>query len=318
MRLNKTVVIGLIVTLVVISMSFAASAQESYDFTMVIYDSTGNPFFQKVVAGANETADLFGVNLDIQYADNSEETQNNILDTAITNEVDGIGLIINLDDAYDETVAEAREAGIPVIAYNIDHTEGAAGNDRMAFIGQDFEEAGYLITKYLIEEYDIGPDDHILAPVEHPEAVYAQGRYAGVRKALDEVGASSELFETGARSPEEVLDRIVQYLLSNPDTDAIVALGQMPMEMTPDAIADMGLDIPNAGFDVSDRIIRNILDGRSLATVDQQPFYQGAFTIKQLYYYNKYGLEPCDINTGGAIIDIDNADAVLEFSDTVR
>ena len=318
MKIRKMLLIGLVVIMTIASMSLFVSAEEDYSFTMVIYDSTGNPFFQKVVAGANETADLYGIDLNIQYADNSEETQINIIETAITNEVDGIGLIINLDNAYDEVVAKARDAGIPVIAYNIDHTKGAEGNERMAFIGQDFVEAGYLITKYLIDEYDIGSEDHVLAPVEHPEAVYAQKRYEGVKKALDEVGASSELFETGARSPEEVMNRIVQYLLSNPETDAIVALGQMPMEMTPDAIADMDMDIPNAGFDVSERIINNILDGRSLATVDQQPFYQGAFTVIQLYYNNKYGLVPCNINTGGAIIDKSNAETVLEYSDTVR
>ncbi len=42
------------------------------------------------------------------------------------------------------------------------------------------------------------------------------------------------------------------------------------------------------------------------------------FTVVQLYFNKRFGLLPCDINTGGAIIDKTNADAVLKFADTVR
>ena len=293
-------------------------ATEDYRLTMVIYGTTGNPFWAKVVAGATETAEVLGVDLDIQYADDDAERQINILETAITNQVDGIGIIINYDDAYNRVVQRAVDSGIPVIAYNIDHTLGAEGNARMAFIGQDFQVAGYLITRRLIEEAGIGRGDHVVAPVEHPGAVYAQQRYAGVRRALEEVGATSEVLDTGGVSLEDTLDRLTQYLLGRRDTAAVLAMGQMPMEMAPQAIRDAGLDIPNAGFDISVRIVTNILEGRSLATVDQQPYLQGANTVMQLYLNNKYGLLPVDINTGGAIIDQSNAQIVLELADSVR
>lgn len=294
------------------------AAGEDYRFTMVIYGTTGNPFWAKVVSGAEETAETLGVRVDIQYADNEPEKQNNILETAIANRADGIGMIINLDDAYDKTVKKAIDAGIPVIAYNIDDTKGPDGNARLAFIGQDFVTAGYLITSRLIETYDIGSGDHVVCPVEHPEAVYAAKRYEGVKKALDEVGASSEVLDTGAVSLEDTLNKMTQYLVGHSDTDAILAMGGMPMEMAPKAAEEAGMDIPNAGFDITKTIINNILDGKSLATVDQQPYYQGSFTIMQLYMNQKYGLLPCDINTGGAIIDKSNAQVVLELADTVR
>lgn len=294
------------------------AAGEDYRFTMVIYGTTGNPFWAKVVSGAEETAETLGVNVDIQYADNEPEKQNNILETAIANRVDGIGMIINLDDAYDKTVKKAIDAGIPVIAYNIDDTKGPDGNARLAFIGQDFVTAGYLITTRLIETYNIGSGDHVVCPVEHPEAVYAAKRYEGVKKALDEVGASSEVLDTGAVSLEDTLNKMTQYLVGHSDTDAILAMGGMPMEMAPKAAEEAGMDIPNAGFDITKTIINNILDGKSLATVDQQPYYQGSFTIMQLYMNQKYGLLPCNVNTGGAIIDKSNAQVVLELADTVR
>jgi simple sugar transport system substrate-binding protein len=88
--------------------------------------------------------------------------------------------------------------------------------------------------------------------------------------------------------------------------------------MAPQAIEAAGLKIPNAGFDLTKKILTNVLEGKSLATVDQQPYYQGAFTIMQLVNYKKYGLLPCDINTGGGIVDKTNAQKVLELADTVR
>lgn len=318
MRKNMVKSLLCVLSLVVL-MSFALEVvAEEYKFTMILYGGPGNPFWKKVVAGTEEAAEIYGVQVDIQYADNDPEKQNNIIETAIANQVDGLGLVLNLDDAYDATVQKAMDAGIPVVAFNIDDTQGADGNARMAFIGQDFVTAGYLVTKRLIEAYGIKEGDHVVCPVEHPEAIYAAKRYEGVKKALDEVGASSEVLDTAAVSLEDTLNKIVQYLLGHSETDAILAMGGMPMEMAPQAAQEAGLDIPNAGFDLTKTIIRNILDGKSLATVDQQPYYQGSFTMMQLYFNKKYGLLPCDINTGGAIIDKSNAQIVLDLADTVR
>jgi len=320
----SSLLIVLVMMLMLVSTAFAggakenAEAGESYNFTMIIYGTSGNPFWAKVVSGAKETAAAIGVSVDFQYADNEPEKQNNIIETAIANKVNGIGMIINLDDAYDKTVKAAMDAGIPVVAYNIDDSKGPEGNSRMAFIGQDFKTAGYLITKRLIKKYGINSSDHVVCPVEHPEAVYAEMRFAGVKRALDEVGASYEVLDTAAVSLEDTLNKLTQYLVGHPETDAILAMGGMPMEMAPQAAEEAGMDIPNAGFDITKTIINNILEGKSLATVDQQPYYQGAYTVMQLYLNNKYGLLPCDINTGGAIIDKGNAAVVLEFADTVR
>ncbi len=292
--------------------------REHYRFTMVIYGSPGNPFWTKVVNGANEMADLLDVNLDVQYSGGDAGRQNDIIEVAISNNVDGIGLTINFDDAYDDVVQEAIDNGIPVIAFNIDDSQGAEGNARLAYVGQDMEEAGYLIAQRLIEEGNLEEGDFVVCPVESPEAVYAVQRYAGVRRALDEAGIRSTVLNTGALSLEDTLNRLTQFLLGHPETDAICAMGGMPMEIAPQASRDAGLDIPIAGFDLTRQIAEDIQEGRSLATVDQQPFYQGAFTIMQLYFNNRYGLLPCDINTGGAMVDQSNVDTVAELADTVR
>lgn len=290
----------------------------SYRFTLVIYGTAGNPFFAKVVAGANEAAQKLGCSVDIQFADNDAARQNNILETAICNRVDGIAFSINQDDAYDEVIGSAVKAGIPVIAFNIDDTKRGKGNARMAYIGQDMESAGYIIAKRLISDGKLKKSAKVVCPVEYPEAVYAVQRYAGARRAFDEVGVKSEVLNTGGISLEDTLNKLTQYLLGHRDTSAVLAMGGMPMEVTPQAIKDVGLKIPNAGFDITRQIAMNIIRGKSIATVDQQPFYQGFMSITQLYYSRKYGLLPCDVNTGGGVVDSKNVDRVIDLADSVR
>lgn len=294
------------------------AASVEYRFTLIIYGKPGNPFWTKVVAGAEEAAEKLGCSVDVQFAGNDAARQNDILETAMANRIDGIRIALNYDDAYDDNIRRARELDIPVIAFNIDDSQGPEGNLRMAYIGQDMEEAGYQIGQRLVEEGGLQEGDHVVCPVEHPEAVYAVQRYAGVRRALEGHGIESEVLQTGAISLENTLNKLTQYLLGHRETDAICAMGGMPMEVTPQACEEVGMDLPNAGFDLTRGIARNIKEGKSIATVDQQPFYQGFLTVLQLFYNREYGLLPCDINTGGAMVDASTVDAVLELADTIR
>lgn len=296
-----------------------ADSQPRLQFGLVIYDSPGNPFWTKVQNGAREMADKLGCEVTIQYAEGDSVKQNDIIEQFLVRKLDGIGVVLNYDESYDGVVSKAIERGVPVIAFNIDDTQRGAGNARMAYIGQDMEAAGYIIAKRLIAEAGLKKGDFVLCPVETPGAVYAVQRYAGAKRAFDEVGIESEVLETGAVSLEETLSRITQFLLGHPEVTAILGMGGMPLEMAPRAAADAKRpDLPNAGFDLSKAIARNIQEGRTIAAVDQQPFYQGALTVMMLHYNRRYGLLPCDVNTGGGVIDKSNVEAVLDLADTIR
>ena len=295
-----------------------APREESYEFLLIIYTSAGNPFWTKVRAGAEEIAAALGCKVNFQYADNDPIKQNDLMEVAIANRVDGLAINISLDDAYDEAVQRALDAGIPVIGFNNDDSEGAAGNPRLAYIGQDERAAGHEVAKRLIKEGGLKAGDHVLCPVEYPESTYAINRYAGVSKAFGEIGISSEVLKTDAISLEDVLTRMTQYLLGHPETDAVLAMGETPMSVTPQAIEEANRELPSAGFDISRDIAENIRDGRIIAAVDQKPFYQGSLTVMQLYYYNKYNLLPCDVDTGGGLVDKSNVAKVLELADTIR
>jgi simple sugar transport system substrate-binding protein len=295
-------------------------AEDNLKFLMAIYGTTGNPFWKKVRMGAEEMAKQLGVQLDIQYAEDDPERENNIIETAINNKVNGIGFIINIDAAYDDVVQKGLDAGIPMVCYNIDDSKGADGtNPRMAFIGQDFEPAGLILGKALIEKGGLKAGDFVACATEHPSATYSAQRFAGLKQAFDPAGIDAELFDCGAISSEDSLTNITQYLIAHPETDAVVGIGTMGTDMGAQAIKDAGMDIPNAGFDITANAMNAIIDGDMIGVVDQQPYLQGSLTIYFLWAYNMYGLYPCNVDTGTlSIVDKTMAEKILPLSETVR
>ncbi|WP_119071238.1 substrate-binding domain-containing protein [Aggregatilinea lenta] len=296
----------------------AAAQDDPLKITFIVYADASVEFFVPVVQGAEDAAELFGVDLDVQYGNSDPVQQNDLIESAIVNEVDGIAVSIQDNDAFDEVVCKAIDAGIAVVSFNVDDAEGAAGNCRMAFMGQNFVDTGYLIASHMIEEHGLKEGDHVFVPVEAPEAVYAQLRFEGVKKALDEAGITSELVGTGFNLADAQTTE-AQYLLGHPETDAIIGLGSVNLSVAPMAVQEAGMDIPMGGYDLTDDIIAGIEDGVITATVDQQPYSQGFYAVTQLVLYLEYGLYPSDMDTGGlGLVDASNVATVKELVGTIR
>jgi simple sugar transport system substrate-binding protein len=216
-------------------------------------------------------------------------------------------------------LCKAKAKGIAVMAYNIDQSKGPAGPTcRMAFMGQNFVDTGYAIGKRMIDTHHLKKGDLVFTPVETPNAVYAQLRHAGVKKAMDEIGATTEVLGTD-NSRENALTVMTQYLLGHPKTAAVIGLGQTPTSQAVQAIKEAGLKIPAGGFDVSEGIIKDIEDGTLTATVDQQPYSQGFYAVTQMALFLKYGLFPSEMGTGGVgLIDKTNTAQAKKWAGVAR
>ncbi len=283
----------------------------------IIY-STPIEFFVPTVQGIHDAAAAFGVDVNIEYGNGDNIQENNLIVAAIAKKVDGIAVSLPDNNAFAKSVCDAKGAGIPVVSFNIDATSGPAHDCRMAFMGQDFQATGYLIAKRMIADHGIKSGDKLFCPVELPEATYAVQRFAGVKKALDEVGASCDLVGTGF-TLSDVQTKEVQYLLGHRDTKAIIALGSSPLTVAPKAIIEAGVKIPMGGFDLTSDIIKGIQGGVITATVDQAPYSQGYYPVAQLALAIKYGLYPSDMNTGGnGLIDKSNVAKVAALTGKVR
>jgi simple sugar transport system substrate-binding protein len=283
-----------------------------------VYTSPGTEFWSVVERGAKDAAKQYNIKLDIQYGDGDTTKYNNLIQTAVTNKVDGIAVSVPDNNAYTNSICRASSANVPLIAYNTNATAGKALDCEMGFVGQSFVDAGYAITKRMIADHRIGQGDLVFTPVELPEAAYAVQRYAGVKKALDEVGARAEIVGTGVESAQ-AQTKMVQYLLGHQHIKAIITLGGVPLSVSEAALKQARVKVPVGGFDPSPQAVTGIQDGTITALVDQQPYSQGYYAVAQLALYLKYKLYPSSIATGGkGLIDKSNVAELAKLTGTVR
>ena len=307
--------------LVVVAASQPAASQELKPVKVVFIQHccSGNVFFSPMQFGAEEAARLFGVDLTYVNADGDAARHANLIETAIADKADAVLPTITVPDALDAAVKKARDAGLVVIAQNIDDPQHAKGNARQSFVGQDFIASGNIIGARMIAEHGLKAGDHCLLPVELPELTYAIERAQGVQSALEPAGITSEVIGTGTVEGE-ALNIVSQALLANPKITCVIGLGTTPTMVTPQAVEEAGRsNIPNGGFDTNPKIMENIMGGKTTATMDQQPFWQGYLPVMFAAYAVRYGLQPPDIvDTGNNLIDKDNGKFALEFGGTYR
>ena len=85
------------------------------------------------------------------------------------------------------------------------------------------------------------------------------------------------------------------------------------------SLKEAKLRVPVGGFDVSKEILDGIASGDIEATVDQQPYSQGFFTVHQLALKIRYGLYPSDMKTGGlGLVDKTNYKFAVQWAGTYR
>jgi len=276
-------------------------------------NDAGNVFDKPVIAGADAAAALTGLKVDTQFSNNDDKQLRSIFQSGVAEKVAGI--IVSVPDAsLNKPICAARQAGIPVMAWNVNGVTGAATSCVMAFLGQDFVQTGAVIGHRMINDGLIKQGAKVFCPVEYPNSDYAAKRASGVNEALKSIGAKCDVVGVGA-DQAKAKTTIVQYLLGHRDTNAIVSLGGTPNSVAVAAVKQAGLsDVKLGGFDLTPQIIDGIKQGKIAVTADQQPYSQGFFAVMQMATYLKFGLFPSSIATGGTgLVDKSNVDLVASL-----
>ena len=304
----------------------ATSAVQAQDYRFTILTQTGidNTFWQTIKRGMDDACEDYAVDCQLLFTQENGNLQMHLqnLETTIAQGVDGIATVIVEDNLYDEAVQRAIDSGIPVLTLNVDDTEGADGNARLAFVGQDLFQAGYEVAKGLLADMDKSQPHHVLLGLARPGESWAEDRIGGARKYLDEaiadgwnlthdtIDSANDLSITG--------QRICQYVQGSPNTTAVIGAGFW-FAGAGECLRDLGIE-PNTvrmgGFDLVPILLDEMKKGYVHLTVDQQPYLQGYLPIQQLYFINKYGLSAWDANTGKALIrpgDVEQLESFVEM-----
>ncbi len=278
-----------------------ADNRDAYFFTY--YDPSADAFWNQMVTGAKDAAELGNLKLTEQTAEGDTGKMTDLINSAIATKPAAIFVPFN-DPAWEGAVCEASKAGISVYAFNVPPSaEAKDGGCTKAFVGQDFFAVGAIIGQKLIDSVDLSAGDKVLCPAEEPDQQYAIQRGGGVESILKTKGVKCTYLRTSGEDAA-TLDAMTTWLTANSDVKAIVPLGGTPHRNAVAAEDAANVKAPIIGFDTSPQVIDGIKSGRILATADQQGYIQGFQTVLQGVLAMDFGLSASDINSGGnALID---------------
>jgi simple sugar transport system substrate-binding protein len=274
---------------------------QKYKFTFVNHVTT-NPFFTPTQNGAADACKLLGCSYQwtgSQTANVGEMT--NAFNSAVSAGVDGIAIALVSLTAFNSPTQKALSAGIPVLAYNAD----AAGNARLAYIGQDLFVSGQAMGKRIA---GLVPSGDVALFIATPGALNIQPRIDGALNSLkSHPSIKTHVVATGAALPME-LSTIQSYVGSHPNTKGLFAVDGGSTQYVGQVIQQKGLaskGVKGGGYDLTPVTQQTLAAGALQFTIDQQPYLQGFLPILQLYMYKASqsltGI--ADTNTGLKFLD---------------
>ncbi len=277
----------------------AFPAHPSWRFSFINHVTT-NPFFVPTIYGIEDACALLGCTYQWTGSEISDVAQMvNAMNAAVSGKADAIGVSIVDPTGFNEPTERALAAGIPVFSYNADAPPGSP-NKRLAYIGQDLYQAGYLEGIRISHLVDGGLVALFIAT---PGQLNIQPRLDGARAAIQKLNPKIQTVEiaTGPTSGEE-LSSMRAWYLGHQDVKGMFTVDGSTW-LLGEVMQQYGLrkkGIVAGGFDLLPKTLTGIRDGYLEFTIDQQPYLQGFYTVMEMFAYKVSGglIGAADIDTG--------------------
>lgn len=268
------------------------------------------PFFETVKKGMHDAGENLGVSCEFTGPSGMDTaSQTEMTRQAIKDGYDGIVLNIFEAAKLAGVIAEAKDAGIPVVAFNVD--DRSVPTDRLCSVCQNLFRAGQVLGKNASEFISDGSRIFI---VMHDRGVSAlEERLEGIIDGLKGKEITWEILIGGDN--ENTVRVVTEALKANPDIKVLLGTGQSDTEGIGFAIERnfKGQGYKVAGFDLSAETLRMVKEGVIHFAIDQQPYVQGYYPVVQLFQYLHYGIDPSDVDAGNNVIDQAKASRVIEL-----
>ncbi len=322
--MKKALIGAGVIALSAAAFSSAAVTQEQLNIIFTHHSSTGNTFWQAVKAGFDDACERFDARCQMLFTqtEGSIEQQAANMETAIVTSPDAIVTSLVDNNAFDEIVGRAREQGIIVIGSNVDDLEGAAGNDRQAFIGQGFIPAGFTLGEEMSKHFPADGPIKALVGVSAPGQNWSEQRAAGVIQFLEQYAADNPDREVSWERIDSGTDlaitseRVGAFLNAKPETNVYFDTGFWEVSVV-QTLRDRGVgpgEVLLGGFDLVPQVLDEISAGYIQVTIDQQPYMQGYLPVVQVHLMKTIGLGAFDVDTGQGVVTAENVAEVVEFS----
>ena len=293
---------------------------------MITHSLPADVFWGGVYKGMNDAAKSLNVNaiyLGSKVSGDVAEMVSN-LETAIEAKPDGIAIPITNANALEPLLLDAISKGIPVVAINVaDFRPEGERIPYLRYIGEDSYLTGVAQAKAVLkvfkEKYGRPPKAVVFGSHEAGNVVQVK-RAEGVIDTVKKAGTKeAEVINIGY-NPAQSVEIMRAYLEVHPDVEYIATGNSAVAHWMASLLEDMNRlgqttkpikegNVFVGGIDVDEQIMEDIIEGKVVATIDQQQYLQGLYGIQLLYLWNKYRYMPGnDIATGPFVIDKSNAE----------
>jgi ribose transport system substrate-binding protein len=285
----------------------APGGQQRFRFA-VIPKSLDIPVFNYAKIGAERKAKEFG-NVDILWnapATADQLKQKEILESAITQKVDGIAISCTNGDFLTETINKAVDAGIPVVTWDSD----APKSKRAAFYGVDDFASGKIMGEQAVELLN---GKGTIAIITSMGATNLQRRLDGMKEALAKapeikIVETFDIHEDSVRTVELIAAGTKRY----PDLSAWLSTGGWPV-FTRNATEPVDpAKTKFISFDTIQPALDLLREGKVTVLLGQKYFGWGSEPV-QILYDMKHGKNPSSpiIDSGVDVVKKKNVDEYM-------
>jgi simple sugar transport system substrate-binding protein len=277
-----------------------------------------NEFFTPTKYGYSDAATLLGLPTPVWggSATSADSEMVSFMNTAIAAKPAGIATSV-IDSSMTTPVANAMNAGIPVITYNADgiyvHGVPQIYTNRLAYVGQALYLSGQAMGEQIKTLVPGGGE--IVIFIATPGTGNIQPRYDG---AVSVLGSNYKVTEIGTTTTDATeLSTEKSYMLGHKSTlKGAFAVDSGSTANLTAALTSTGLTIPAGGFDTDPRTLAGLKAGTIKFSIFQDPYLQGFLPTLYLYLYNLSGsqLAPPDTDTGLTVLTPSNVGQMLTNS----
>lgn len=262
------------------------------------------PVFDYARIGGERAAAQLGVEVIYRGPDRADELrQKEILESFITQKVDGIAISVLNASFLTATIDKAVDAGIPVVTWDSD----APDSKRAAFYGVDDFESGRIMGE---ETAKLLNGTGTVAFITSLGANNLQRRLEGAREALARypgitILETYDIKEDSVRTGEIIATGTNRY----PDLGAWVSVGGWPV-FSASALAPVPATTKFVSFDTVASAIPLLREGKVQVLLGQKYFGWGEESIKLLHNLVN-GNRPATpiVNSGVDVVTLANVDA---------
>jgi simple sugar transport system substrate-binding protein/ribose transport system substrate-binding protein len=273
------------------------------------YHDPSLAFAQPIRAGMTRAGDELDVDVDlIGPTGGSANDQVAELQTLINQgQVDGIAVSSASSDALKPVIAQAYDAGIPIISFNTNNPE----SQQMAFVGQDLYESGRSEAEELLSIVGEATGNVVVFSVD-TGAGWSHDRFSGFEAGLEGSGLEIVGPVNTGNEPSAAYNTVESTMTGQSDTVAIASLDCCSFTAAAQWVEQSGNagEIHVVGFDVLPQTVEYLDRGVVDMTISQNPAEQGYQAVKILVDFLQDGTELVDVDTGAQIVTSDNVDDV--------